>query len=49
MDIQKELIERDALMEFVKAIDQKKAHVLQYRFINQSNNPPFIIAIEKRD
>ena len=42
-------VERDALMEFVKSIDQKKAHVLQYGFINQSNNPPFIIAIEKRD
>jgi predicted methyltransferase len=41
--------ERDALMEFVKSIHQKKAHVLQYGFINQSNNPPFIIAIEKRD
>ena len=42
-------VERDALMQFVKSIDQKKAHVLQYRFINQRNNPPFIIAIEKRD
>ncbi len=41
-------IERDAILEFVKQIDQQKAHVLKYQFINQKNNPPFIIAIEKR-
>lgn len=41
-------IERDALLTYCQEIDQKKAHVLQYRFINQQNNPPFIIAIEKR-
>lgn len=41
-------IERDSLLTFVKELDQKKAHVLQYQFINQENNPPFIIAIEKR-
>jgi 16S rRNA C1402 N4-methylase RsmH len=40
--------ERDCLLEYVKQLDQKKAHVLQYQFINQVNNPPFIIAIEKR-
>jgi len=42
-------VERDELIQFVKSIDQKKAHVIQYGFINQSNQPPFIIAIEKRD
>lgn len=42
-------IERDALIQYVKSIDQKKAHVIQYGFINQTNHPPFIIAIEKRD
>lgn len=41
-------IEKDALLEHVTQLDQKKAHVLQYQFINQQNNPPFIIAIEKR-
>jgi precorrin-6B methylase 2 len=41
-------IERDALLEYVISLDQKKAHVLQYRFMNQVNNPPFIIAIEKK-
>ncbi len=39
--------ERDALLQYVKELDQKKAHVLQYQFINQINFPPFIIAIEK--
>jgi predicted methyltransferase len=41
-------IERDLLLQYVKNIDQKKADVLQYHFINQANHPPFIIAIEKR-
>ncbi|MBP2241504.1 16S rRNA C1402 N4-methylase RsmH [Cytobacillus eiseniae] len=41
-------LERDILLPFVKQIDQKAAHVLQYQFINQQNSPPFIIAIEKR-
>lgn len=41
-------IERDTLLQYTSQIDQKKAHVLQYRFMNQVNNPPFIIAIEKR-
>jgi predicted methyltransferase len=41
-------IERDALLTYCHEIDQKKAHVLMYRFINQKNNPPFIVAIEKR-
>ena len=41
-------IEKDALLKYVLQLDQKKAHVLQYQFINQQNNPPFIIAIEKR-
>lgn len=41
-------IERDALLHYTKAIDQKRAHVLKYEFINQMNNPPFIIALEKR-
>lgn len=40
--------ERDALLTYVKKIDQHSANVLQYQFINQKNNPPFMIAIEKR-
>ncbi|WP_428911268.1 class I SAM-dependent methyltransferase [Niallia sp. Krafla_26] len=41
-------VERDAIIEFTQSIDQQKAHVIQYGFINQNNHPPFIIAIEKR-
>jgi tRNA A58 N-methylase Trm61 len=41
-------VERDTLLTYCQNIDQKKAHALQYRFINQQNNPPFIVAIEKR-
>ncbi|MBW8349264.1 methyltransferase domain-containing protein [Bacillus sp. IITD106] len=41
-------LERDALLRYTSSLDQKKYHVLQYAFINQVNNPPFIIAIEKR-
>ncbi|MEO2078481.1 MAG: class I SAM-dependent methyltransferase [Bacillus sp. (in: firmicutes)] len=41
-------VERDSLLHYCHQLDQKKAHVLQYQFINQQNNPPFIVAIEKR-
>jgi tRNA A58 N-methylase Trm61 len=40
-------VERDELMEFVRKIDQKQARVLLYQFLNQKNDPPFIVAIEK--
>jgi len=40
--------ERDELLTFAENFSQEKAHVLKYQFINQKNNPPFIIAIEKR-
>jgi len=40
-------IERDFLLQYCQQLDQKRAHVLQYQFINQQNNPPFIVAIEK--
>ena len=40
--------EKDTILEYVHQLDQQKAHVLQYQFLNQQNNPPFIIAIEKR-
>ncbi|WP_026690745.1 class I SAM-dependent methyltransferase [Alteribacter aurantiacus] len=41
-------VERDALIDFVRGIPQEEAHVLEYRFTNQRNNPPFIVAIERR-
>ncbi|WP_088103889.1 class I SAM-dependent methyltransferase [Halalkalibacter urbisdiaboli] len=40
--------ERKEVETFTEALDQRKAHVLKYQFTNQANNPPFIIAIEKR-
>ncbi|KGA98775.1 rRNA methyltransferase [Alkalihalobacillus alcalophilus ATCC 27647 = CGMCC 1.3604] len=41
-------LERDSILNFVTNLDQNEAHVLNYRFINQKNDPPFIVAIEKR-
>lgn len=39
--------EKSAVLDYVSQLDQKDFQVLQYRFINQKNNPPFLIAIEK--
>ncbi|QHS23085.1 methyltransferase domain-containing protein [Virgibacillus sp. MSP4-1] len=40
--------EKEELLKMVKQLDQKKFSVLEYSFINQKNNPPFLLAIEKR-
>lgn len=40
--------EKEQLLPYVRQIDQDIAHVLQYQFINQKNNPPFVIALEKK-
>ncbi|WZY00736.1 class I SAM-dependent methyltransferase [Bacillus sp. FSL W7-1360] len=40
--------ERDTVLNNVTALSQTDFHVLQYAFINQQNDPPFVIAIEKR-
>jgi len=40
--------EKDSILQFVTQLEQKKYNVLQHGFINQQNDPPFIIAIEKR-
>lgn len=40
--------ERDEVLAYVKQIEQTKADVLRYEFINQKNHPPFIIAIQKK-
>ncbi|WP_332698100.1 class I SAM-dependent methyltransferase [Halalkalibacter lacteus] len=40
--------EKNSVLSFVEQIDQRHAHVLKYEFINQANNPPFVVAIEKR-
>lgn len=39
--------EMNEILEFVKSLNQNEASVLEYRFLNQKNNAPFIIAIEK--
>lgn len=39
--------ERDEVIRFVSSLPQKYVHVLRYEFINQKNDPPFIIALEK--
>ncbi|WP_311198613.1 class I SAM-dependent methyltransferase [Jeotgalibaca sp. MA1X17-3] len=41
-------LEKEALLDYVKELDQSKYTVLLYQFINQKNTPPFLIAIEKR-
>ncbi|GAB3047378.1 tRNA 5-(aminomethyl)-2-thiouridylate-methyltransferase MnmM [Virgibacillus ainsalahensis] len=40
--------EKDALLKHVLHLEQKKYNVLQYGFINQRNDPPFILAIQKK-
>lgn len=39
--------EKNAVLDFVQTLSQKEFAVLQYGFINQKNNPPFVIGIEK--
>lgn len=40
-------IESIDLLEFLKDIDQKNYDIVRYDFINQINNPPFAIVIER--
>lgn len=41
-------IERDQLTQYLSQLDQKSFDVLRYGFINQKNNPPFILAVKKK-
>ena len=41
-------VESETVFQYLQNFDQQKAHILQYGFINQQNNPPYICAIEKR-
>lgn len=41
-------IERDQLLDVLKDWSQEEYSILQYNFINQKNNPPFTLVIEKR-
>ena len=40
-------VERDVLMEQLSQWSQKEAQVLKYQFINQKNDAPFLLCIEK--
>ncbi len=39
--------EKNEVLQFTSALDQKEYKVIKYGFINQKNNPPFIVAIQK--
>ena len=40
-------LEKNFLMESLQTLDQKQVSVLQYRYMNQKGDAPFIIALEK--
>jgi len=40
--------EADAVLQWAQSVPQETAHVLQYRFLNQINHPPMLLAFEKR-
>ena len=42
------MAEKKLLLEKLSLLNQKQVEVLKYEFINQKNNPPFILALEKR-
>ncbi len=39
--------EKDELLSYVQQLPHSYVHVLSYQFLNQVNDPPFIIALEK--
>ena len=41
-------IEKEQLLKQLIKLNQKEVEVLQYQFINQQNNAPFILALEKK-
>lgn len=40
--------EKECLEKYFKILNQKNFNVLKYDFINQKNNPPYVIMIEKK-
>lgn len=40
-------IERDAVLDFVSQLNQQEYTAAIYRTLNQVNNPPFLVMIEK--
>ena len=41
------LIESKAVEEYLTSLNQKEYDVIKYDFINQINNPPFLLAVRK--
>lgn len=41
--------ERDALLDELSTWDQRQYQILKYEFINQRNDPPFLLAIQKKN
>jgi cyclopropane fatty-acyl-phospholipid synthase-like methyltransferase len=41
-------IEKEALLQEISSWDQNDYQILQYQFINQKNDPPFLVAILKK-
>ena len=41
-------IEADILLDYLKNLDHKEFEVTTYNVINQDNNPPFVIIVERR-
>ena len=42
-------VEKEALLNHLTKLDQKEIEVLSYQFINQKNNAPFVLALEKKN
>lgn len=40
--------EKEALLAYCKTLPQETYTVLRYQFMNQKNNPPFLLIIEKK-
>lgn len=40
--------EKEAVLQFASSLDQKHYLSITYKYINMINNPPFVIAIEKK-
>lgn len=40
--------EKQAILEYIQNIEQQKIDVMKIDFVNQKNNPPIVIAMEKK-
>lgn len=40
--------EKNEVLHFCQALPQEKFSVLNYQFINQKNNPPILLCVEKK-